>query len=82
MMSGKWSRAWRSRHKGHSRNSDEDPDTDEVDASPGAEWVEVLSLKVSVWTISVVTGLSTPSPACRGLDLRLGSRRHRRPNSE
>lgn len=84
MMSGKHSRVWRSRHRGHSRNSDEDPDTDEVDATPGREWAEVLSWNVSDWTLSVLTMPSTPAPACTGLVLRLGSRsgRRRRPNSE
>lgn len=83
-MSGKRSRAWRSRHRGHSSSSDEEPDADEVDATPGADWADVFSLKVSCWTLSVLTMPSTPAPACRGLDLRLGSRsgRRRRPKSE
>lgn len=80
-MSGKQSRAWRSRHRGHSSSSDEEPDIDEVDAAPSADWAEVLSWKVSGWTLSVLTTLSTPAAACRGLDLRFGSRsgRQRRP---
>lgn len=75
MMSGKRSRAWRSRHSGHSSSSDEESDTDEVDATASAE---VLSWTGSDWTLSVLTMPSTPAPACRGLDLRLGSRSGRR----
>lgn len=83
-MSGKRSREWRSRHRGHSSSSDEDPDTDEVDTAASAEWVEVLSWKVSGGALSVLTMPSTPAPACGGLDLRLASRsgRRRRPKSE
>lgn len=78
MMSGKQSRAWRSRHRGHSSNSDEELDTDEVDATPSVEGAEVLSWTVSDWMLSVLTMPSIPTPACRGLDLRLGSRSGRR----
>lgn len=84
MMSGKRSRAWRSRHRGHSRSSEEEPDTDEVEAAPSTAWAEVLSWEVSGWTLSVLTTLSTGAPACRGLDFRFGSRsgRQRRPKIE
>lgn len=84
MMSGKRSRAWRSRHRGHSNCSDEEPDAEDVDATPSAEWAEVLSCKASGWTHSVLTVPSTAAAACTGLDLRLGSRsgRRRRPKSE
>ena len=84
MMSGKRSRAWRSRHRGHSSSSDEEPDTDEVDTAASVDWAEVLSWKVSAWTFSVLTMPSTPEATCSGLDLRLGSRsgRRRRPKSE
>lgn len=84
MMSGKRSRAWRSRHRGHSSSSDEEPEIDEVDAAPSAAWAEVLSWRVSGWTLSVLTTPSNPAAACTGLDFRLGSRsgRRRRPKSE
>lgn len=75
MMSGKRSRAWRSRHSGHSRNSEEDEDV-EVDATSCCScccWS-----CVSDWTtLSTLAMLSTP-----GRDLRdLGSGRRLR-NSE
>lgn len=84
MMSGKRSRAWRSRHRGHSSSSEEEPDTDEVEAAPSTAWAEVLSWEVSGWTLSVLITRSTGAPACRGLDFRLGSRsgRQRRPKIE
>lgn len=64
--------------------SDEEPDTDEVDAAASADWAEGFSLKVSGWTFSVLTMPSAAAAACWGLDLRLGSRsgRRRRPKSE
>lgn len=83
-MSGKRSRAWRSKHRGHSSSSDEDPGTDEVDAAPSAEWADVLSWTISDCTFSVLAMPSTAAPACEGLDLRLGSQsgRRRRPKKE
>jgi len=78
MMSGKRSREWRRRHRGHSSSSDEEPNSDEVDAAASAQWADVLSWTVSDWTLSVLTMASIPAAACRGLDLRLGSRSGRR----
>lgn len=79
MMSGKWSRAWRSRHRGHSSSSDVDPETDKVDVAPNADGADV-----SGWTLSVLMTLSTVALACEGLDLRFCSRsgRQRRPKNE
>lgn len=77
-MSGKRSRAWRSKHRGHSSSSDEDSDSEDVDATPCTEWAEVLSFRVSDCTFSALTTLSTPAPAGRGLDLRLVSQSGRR----
>lgn len=79
IMSGKCSRVWRRRHKGHSNRSEEE--TDEVDAAPNADWADVLSWKGSGLTISVLTTLSPPVPVCRCLDLPW-SLRQRRPKSE
>lgn len=84
MMSGKLSRAYRSKHRGHSSSSDEDPVTDEVDAAPSADGAGVLSWRVSDCTFSVLTMPSTPAPDCTGFDLRLRSQsgQRLRPNKE
>lgn len=68
MMSGKCSRAWRSRHRGHSSSSDDDPMAEEVATKPGADWADVLSWNGSGWMLSMLMTLSTTAPGCKGCD--------------